>query len=198
MDGTGGFVKTCIVGGFLGVLPVLLAVFVLVQAVDLLGAVTEPIVALLPVDEIGGVEMASILALVLILTTCFAAGVLLRTRFGSWGQDLVERSLLNRLPGYTILKSVSRRVGGVDEGTIFSAALADIHGTEAWVWAFIVEEHDGGYYTLLLPNAPTPTVGTLYYVSGERVRKLDVPVAAAVNCIMQWGIGSKDLLAGKV
>lgn len=27
--------------------------------------------------------------------------------------------------------------------------------------------------------------------------ELDVPVAAAVNCIMQWGIGSRDLLAGQ-
>jgi len=197
MKGFGDFVKTCVVGGFLGVLPMLLAVFVLVEAVDMLGAITEPIVEVLPVEELGGVEVASILALLLILLACFGAGALLRTRFGAWGQSLVERGILNRLPGYTILKTVSRRVGGVEEGTIFSAALADIHGTEAWVWAFIVEEHESGYYTLLLPNAPTPTVGTLYYVAGERVKKLDVPVAAAVNCIMQWGIGSKELLAGK-
>ena len=198
MKGFGDFVKTCIVGGFLGVLPVLLAVFVLVETVDLLGAVTQPVVDMLPVEELGGVEVASILAMLLILFACFGAGALLRTRFGSWVQALIERSVLNRLPGYTVLKTVSRRVGGVEDGTLFSAALADIHGTEAWVWAFIVEEHESGYYTLLLPNAPTPTVGTLYYVSSERVKKLDVPVSAAVNCIMQWGIGSKELLAGKV
>jgi len=197
MKGFGDFVKTCILGGFLGVLPILLAVFVLVEAIDLLGAVTGPVVELLPVEELGGVEVASVLALVIILLACFGMGLLLRTRFGSWGQDVLERTVLNRLPGYTILKSVSRRVGGLEEGTVFSAALADIHGTEAWAWALIVEEHDGGYFTILLPNAPTPTVGTLYYVSSERVRPLDVPVGSVLNCIMQWGIGSKDLLAGK-
>ncbi|MGI9592645.1 MAG: DUF502 domain-containing protein [Myxococcota bacterium] len=195
MKGFGEFVKTCILGGFLGVLPVLLAVFVLMEAVNLLGAVTQPVVEMLPVEELGGVEVASLLALLLILFACFGVGVLLRTRFGSWSQGVVERAVLNRLPGYTILKSLSRRVGGLEEGEVFSAALADIHGTEAWVWAFIVEEHEGGFYTLLLPNAPTPTVGTLYYVSKERVRRLDVPVATVVNCVMQWGIGSKELLA---
>jgi uncharacterized membrane protein len=197
MKGFGGFVKTCVLGGFLGVLPVLLAIFVLVEAVDLLGAVAEPVVEMLPVDELGGVEIASLLALLLILFACFGVGVLLQTRFGSWSQAAIERAVLNRLPGYTILKSISRRVGGVEDGTAFSAALADIHGTEAWVWAIIVEEHASGYYTLLLPNAPTPTVGQLYYVSSERVRRLDVPVASVVNCIMQWGIGSSELLDPK-
>lgn len=198
MKGIGDFVKTCIIGGILGVLPVLLAVFVLIEAVDLLGAVTQPVVELLPVEALGGVEMASILALLLILLACFVAGALLRTGFGSWAQGLLERAVLNRLPGYTVIKSLSLRVGGVEEGAVYSAALADIHGTEAWVWALIVEEHEGGFYTLLLPNAPTPTVGTLYYLSAERVRRLDVPVASVLNCIMQWGIGSKELLAGKV
>jgi uncharacterized membrane protein len=195
MKGFGEFVKTCIVGGFFGVLPILLAVLVLIQAIDMLGAVAEPIVEMLPVEQLGGVEVASLVALFLLLLSCFLAGVLLRTRLGSWGQSVVERNVLNRLPGYSILKSVSQRVGGIEEGTVFSAALADIHGTQAWVWAFIVEEHDDGHYTLLLPNAPTPTVGTLYYISQERVRKLDVPVASVVNCIMQCGIGSKTLFA---
>ena len=197
MKGFGEFVKTCILGGFLGVLPILLVVFVLAEAIDLLGAVTDPVVELLPVEALGGVEIAAILALGMILFACFVAGALLRTGFGSWAQDLTERAVLNRMPGYTILKSISRRVGGVEEGTSFSAALADIHGTEAWVWAIIVEEHESGHFTLLLPNAPTPTVGTLYYVARERVRRLDVPVGAVLNCIMQWGIGSKELLAGK-
>lgn len=197
MERLGEFVKTCMLGGFLGVLPVLLAVFVLAEAVDLLGAVTEPVVARLPVEQLGGVEVASILALGLILLACFAAGALLRTGFGRWVQELAERAVLNRMPGYTILKTISRRVGGVEEGTLFSAALADIHGTEAWVWAIIVEEHESGHFTLLLPNAPTPTVGMLYHVSRDRVRRLDVPVGSVLNCIMQWGIGSRELLAGK-
>ena len=66
---------------------------------------------------------------VLVGSGAFGVGVLLQTRFGSWSQQAIERAVLNRLPGYTILKSISRRVGGVEEGTAFSAALADIHGT---------------------------------------------------------------------
>jgi uncharacterized membrane protein len=80
------------------------------------------------------------------------------------------------------------------EGTLFSAALADLHGTEARTFVFIVEDHDDGRYTVLVPNAPTPSVGVLYVLPRERVTRLSAPAASAVNCFMQWGIGSKQLL----
>ena len=106
----------------------------------------------------------------------------------------VEGALLNRLPGYQLLKTVSQRLGGMEDGTLFSAALADLHGTEARAFVFIVEDHDDGRYTVLVPNAPTPNVGTLYVLPSERVTRLSAPAGSAVNCFMQWGIGSKRLL----
>ena len=45
--------------------------------------------------------------------------------------------------------------------------------------AFIVEEHDNGDHTVLIPNAPTPMIGTLHHVRRDRVRTLDVPLADA-------------------
>lgn len=79
------------------------------------------------------------------------------------------------------------------EGSTISVAIATIRDCE--VLAFIVEEHDNGDYTVFVPTAPTPTIGTSYFLKREKVRKLDVPMAAGVDCIMQWGVGSKSLLA---
>ena len=62
------------------------------------------------------------------------------------------------------------------------------------VLGFIVEEHEDGMVALFVPASPTPTVGFLYYVKADQVRKLDVPVASALNCVMQWGVGSKAIL----
>ena len=61
--------------------------------------------------------------------------------------------------------------------------------------AFIVEEHDNGDFTVFVPSAPTPTIGSVHCMRPEKVRKLDVPMSAAVNSLMQWGIGSKELFA---
>jgi uncharacterized membrane protein len=188
------FVKTCIVGGFFGILPILLTVFVLAEAVDVLDGISTPLAEKLPIEELGGASAARIVALILIVAACFLAGLVLRTRFGTWSTGFVEGAVLNRLPGYQLLKTVSQRLGGLEEGALFSAALADLHGTEARVFVFIVEDHDDGRYTVLVPNAPTPNVGTLYLLPRERVTRLSAPAASAVNCFMQWGIGSKRLL----
>ena len=194
MKGVADFVKTCIVGGFFGILPILLTVFVLAEAVDILDGISAPLAEKLPIKELGGATAAQIVALILIVAACFLAGLLLRTRFGTWSTGLVEGVVLNRLPGYPLLKTMSQRLGGREEGTLFSAALADLHGTEARVFVFIVEDHDDGRYTVLVPNAPTPNVGTLYVLPRERVTRLSAPAASAVNCFMQWGVGSKQLL----
>jgi uncharacterized membrane protein len=172
------FVKTCIVGGLVGILPILLTAFVLAEAIDLLDGISTPLAEKLPIEELGGVTAAQIVALVLIVAACFLAGLLLRTRFGMWSTGFVEGAVLNRLPGYQLLKTVSQRLGGLQEGTLFSAALADLHGTEARAFAFIVEDHDDGRYTVLVPNAPTPSVGILYVLPRERVTRLSAPACA--------------------
>lgn len=195
MKGIVDFVKTCVVGGFFGILPILLIALVMGEAVDLLSGIASPIAEALPVEELGGVEVARLVALGIILGACFLAGLLLRTRFGTWSTGLVEGALLNRVPGYRMLKTLTHRLGGLDEGTLFSAALADLHGSDSRALAFIVEEHADGRYTLLVPNAPTPTVGTLYVLPRERVQRIAATPAAVLNCFTQWGIGSSRLLA---
>jgi len=49
-----------------------------------------------------------------------------------------------------------------------------------------------------VPSAPTPAVGTIYYLTEDRVRRLDVPVQAAAKLIMRLGVGSAELLRGKI
>lgn len=188
------FVKTCIIGGLVGILPILLAVLLVMEAIDILSAITGPIAEQLPIDELGGVEIATVVALLMILAACFLVGLVLRTRIGVASTRLVEDAVLNRLPGYTLLKTASRRIGGVEEGAVLSAGLADLHGSDSRAIVLIVEEHDDGAFTVLVPNAPTPTIGALYVLPAGRVTRLPASTAAVFNCFTQWGMGSKQLL----
>ena len=140
-----------------------------------------------------GIEIATLIAILLILATCFITGLIMRTQIGVRSRKLVERIGLNRLPGYTLVKSLTQSFAGAMEGSTISVAIAANRDCE--VLAFIVEEHDNGDYTGFVPNAPTPTIGTIYFLKREKVRQLDVPMAAGVDCIMQRGVGSKSLLA---
>jgi hypothetical protein len=71
-------------------------------------------------------------------------------------------------------------------------ALARIE--DAWVLSFVVERHPSGLFTVFVPSAPTPAAGSIYYLTAERLKLLDVSVSTAVGCIMRLGIGSHELL----
>ena len=99
---------------------------------------------------------------------------------------------MERLPGYSLMRSLSRQITGQEEGVSFSPALVEIE--EALVPAFLVEEHEDGSYTVFVPASPTPTIGSLYILPRARVHPVDVPFAKAVKCVGQWGVGSGELL----
>ena len=187
------FIKTSVIGGFFVILPVALILFLLVELAEIVILITEPVTEHLPIETLGGIEVATLVAIVLILGACFVTGLAMRTQIGVRFGELVERFGLNRLPGYTLLKSLTQSFSGVQDGSAFAVAVATIRDSD--VLGFIIEEHDNGDFTVFVPAAPTPTIGTVYCLKPEKVRKLDVPMSEAVNCIMQWGIGSKALFA---
>ncbi len=187
-----GYFKTTVIGGFFVILPVALVIFLLMELVGVVLLLTSPVTELLPVETLGGIELATLIAIILILAICFITGLIMRTQIGIRSREFAERIGLNRLPGYTLVKSLTQSFAGAKDGSIISVAIATIRDGD--VLAFIVEEHDSGDYTVFVPTAPTPTIGTIYFLNQQKVRKLDVPITEAVDCIMHWGIGSKALL----
>lgn len=197
MKGIAEFLRTTVVGGFFVALPTALVVFLIAETVSLLGGVLEPLVAQLPIERLGGVELATLAALVLALAFCFAMGLVVRTGVGSRVNAWLEQVILGRLPGYELLRTLTRRLAGTEATARFAVALARLHDGGAQAFVFIVEQHENGDYTVFLPAAPTPTLGFVYYVREQDVQRLDVPMARAVNCIMQWGVGSRDLISAR-
>lgn len=193
MRGLVDFIKTTIVGGFFVVLPVVLIVFLLGQAVAALVGVVAPLADELPVRELGGIGVATLLAILVVLALCFITGLLVRTRIGTLVRDWLEGRLLNRLPGYTIIRNLTHRFSG-EEGTEFAPALVDLYGANTQALALIVEEHQDGSYTVFVPLAPTPTVGQVHLVPPERVRRVNAPLGTVLNSVMQWGVESNKFL----
>jgi uncharacterized membrane protein len=188
MKGLIEFAKMTVIGGLLVILPVAVAGMVLAKIVGLLLAVLRPVAAELP----GGSHFAMVLAVVVVVGACFVTGLTVQTRVGQRVREIAERRLLERLPGYTLLRSLSRRVAGEEEGMKLAPAMAVIE--EALVPAFIVERHADGRYTVFVPAVPTPTVGAVYILPEDRVFPLDVPFATVLKCVSRWGDGAGELL----
>ena len=182
------FIKSTLIGGMLVILPFGLVAMVVLKIVGMLAPLAAPIVDRLP----HALRHPIVIGSVLLLLLCFVVGLLARTRAGRGAGTSFERAILNRIPGYEIVRSLTRRMGNVEETEKFAPALAEFE--DALVPAFVVEKHTDGRYTVFVPSAPTPAVGAIYIIANERVHLVDLPFLKAVKCVSSWGAGSAELV----
>ena len=188
MKAVNEFTKATLIGGLIVILPLGLLALVAEKIVEIIRPLANSIAAWLP----RWFHFPDIVALVLLLLLCFVAGLLAETRAGQSAGNFFERVILNHIPGYSIVRSFTRRIGNFEESEKFTPALVELE--DALVPAFVVEKHIDGRYTVFVPSAPTPGVGSIYILASERVHLLDVSLLTAIKCITSWGAGSDELL----
>ncbi len=77
-------VKTIIVGGLIFLVPFAVGLLVLGKVYGVAMRLAEPLDGMIPIEAIGGVALANILAVAIILLACFLAGIV-ATR--TWGRS---------------------------------------------------------------------------------------------------------------
>jgi len=177
-----------LVAGVLLLAPIYLAILLLLKAMKSLGRMVRPLASLLPKSFPG----ETVISFFVVLLLCLLVGIALRTQIGQATRSRIENSVLQRIPGYEMFRSMTRQLAGDSRESAWKPALAEIE--DALVPAFIVEELDDGRFTVLVPSAPTPMAGAIYILSAERVHPLDVPFTEAVKAVTRWGTGSKELV----
>ena len=70
------FLKTTVIGGLVFLVPLVVLGLVIGKAIGVMLIVAEPMASFLPVDSIGGVALANLIALACIVLICFLAGLL--------------------------------------------------------------------------------------------------------------------------
>ena len=184
------FTKTTLVGGILVMLPIYLSVLLLLKAISGLMGLVAPITEGLP----EALPFREVIAILLLIGACFICGIAVRTGPGLRAKNAIERSVLEKIPGYALIRGLAGKIiGGSDEQS-FTVVLAEIE--DALVPAFLIEDCGGGQCAIFVPSVPTPAAGAIYIIATERVHRVDVPFTQAVSVISKWGSGSKALLAG--
>ena len=182
------FAKTTLIGGILIILPIYVSLLLLAKAAKGLLALLSPITAAIPAS----VESREIMAVLVLAAVCFVAGAIARTGPGLRAKKSFERAVLERLPGYALLRGLAARFTGQGDGLTFAPALVEIE--EALVPALIIEELEDGSYTVLVPSVPTPMAGQLYILPRERVHRVDVPLTTALKVFSKWGTGAGEFV----
>jgi uncharacterized membrane protein len=118
-----------------------------------------------------------------------------RTASGNKIKSWIDNSIISSIPAYQVLKSMAAGMAQIESSANIRAALARIE--DAWQPALLLEELENGLLTVFVPQAPTPMSGSIFYLTAERVKVLEVPISRVLICVRRMGLGSRALLHGR-
>ncbi len=194
MDSIKSFLKTTLVGGLLFLVPVVLVIVVMRHAMQFADKLAEPLAGVLPVSHVGGIGVATLIAIAILFVIAFLAGLLSRTGPGQRVTTWFEESILGGLPQYRMVKSLADGLTQLENSTGLQPVL--MRGDEGWMLGYQMEELPDGWRVVFLPASPTPMSGNVMYVEASRVQVLDLSMRDAMQLVKRLGLGSAEKLRG--
>lgn len=174
--------------------PIVVAIIVLGKALSVAHKLVDPLAAHIPYESVIGLRMPLVLAVVLIVVFCFLAGFLAHAAAARRFINKLEDDVLSNIPGYEFLKGVAEGVLGNGRQTVKQTVLARIE--DAWQIAILMERLENGHVAVFVPDAPNPRSGSVYFMTEDRIKPIDVPQSSALKCVKRMGAGSNALLHG--
>jgi uncharacterized membrane protein len=194
MEAIRKFFKTTLIGGLIVVLPIAIFAALVHWLVGLVTGMLQPLVEQLTAQAAQiPPALAYVIVAAAILALCFAIGVAVRTSIGRWFHETIEGRILKRIPGYTLIRETVIQFVGNKKSPFSSVALVRINAADAYMTAFITDEHEDRY-TVFVPTGPNPTSGNIYHLPKDFVHPVDVAVEDAMRSIISCGAGSKALV----
>jgi uncharacterized membrane protein len=192
MNAFKSFLKSTVVGGLTFLIPVVLLVLVLKEALQLARTAAVPVAELLPFNKVAGIAVATLLEVALLLLVAFLAGLAARTATGRRMTRWFEDSILGALPQYRMVKTMAEGFAQVENDSNLQPVLVFID--DVWQLAYRMEELHDGWVAVFVPQSPTPMSGNLLFVEATRVRPLDIPMHEALALVKRMGSGAAAVL----
>jgi uncharacterized membrane protein len=182
-----------IVRGILFLVPIVLIAVLAREGYGMLRRLSQPIARLLPKDHLFGIVAEDLISIAAIMVVFLIAGLFVGTRPGRFLSDRLERTVLYRTPGYLLVRGAMGGLPGLSGEAHPQPALVETD--DGWAFALVVERGPPGFCTVFLPDAPTPTSGSVRIVESSRVRPLDATMLNLLACLTRSGTGAGALAA---
>lgn len=192
MKGMFQFVKTTVIGGVVFLVPLVIVIVLADKALDIMKKVAEPLSGFIPIDAVGGIAIANVLAVALIVLICLFAGIAARTAAAGRLVHVLESSILSHIPAYGFVKGMTASIAGAEADKAMTAVLARLDDYSQI--AFEIERLEGGKVVVYLPGSPNPWSGSVCIMTEDRIQPIDATMISAVRNIKHIGKGSGDLL----
>jgi uncharacterized membrane protein len=188
------FIFTTVIGGLLFLVPVVFLGIVLTKAAGFMMVIAQPLAAWVPVDSIGGVALANLIAVAAVILLCFLAGLVARHALAGKLVKNLESKVLVKIPGYSMVKGI---VSGFDESNTAGLKPVALQLGTAERVGFEVQKLPDGRSVIYIPSAPSPWSGVTQVLPPEQVTYLEVPVTKIIEITENYGHGMNELLSSK-
>ena len=183
-------VRTTILGGILFLLPLILIIFLLSKALNLIERLSQPIVDAVGVRTVGGVAVVTFVAIAALLLISFLTGMLARTRLGQAAYSSLESSILGILPQWRMARGLVESFGAEKTSDV---EIVLVPSDAGWCLALVLEKPAGDWWTVFIPGAPQWTSGSISYAHSEQVHQTGLTFAETIMLIRRCGVGSRPV-----
>lgn len=189
-----GFIFTTIIGGLFFLVPLMFLIFILGKAIEAMMVIAEPLADWLPVDTIGGVALANLLAILAVIVVCFLAGLIARHSAASGFVKTLETKVLAKIPGYAMIKGIKSGFDSSEAAGMKPVSL--MLGTAERI-ALEIEKLPDGRSMVYIPSAPSVWSGVTQILPADQITYLDIPITSVMELTEKFGHGVDELLQSK-
>jgi uncharacterized membrane protein len=180
------------VAGILLLLPILVAIVVVREAVRLLKEVVDPLAKMLPFERILGVQAENVVSFVLLLAVCLLAGLFATTAAGRRITLWLERHILQYLPLYGWAMTMVRNLLNTGSDRPTEVVLLDIgDGIEQVAW--VTGRPVPGKAVVYVPDPPDGQSGAVFLTPEEKIRPAGLTMIQALDLLRRLGGGSTEM-----
>jgi uncharacterized membrane protein len=183
--------KTMLIGGLIFLVPFAVALLVIGKVFSVSMHLAEPVAAWIPIDAVAGIALANILAVAIILAACLLAGIIATSTRGQRLYRRMDEWLLNLIPRYAFIKSMTDSLGGQQQSTLRPVL---VRFDDLAQIAFEVDRGPGDLVTVYLPGSPDPWSGSVAHVTSDRVDPVAGDFASTIKSLRRIGRGSSVVL----
>lgn len=189
------FIVTFILGGLIVILPVVFLwiafSWLFEKITGLIQPLTSLVITYLPLPETAG----DIIALTIILFLCFIIGRIIRTGVGKFIHGGLEKLLLRKIPGYTMIKETLVQLLGREQTPFTKVVLVQLFPRKNVFMTGFITNETKKLITVFVPTGPNPTSGNMFHLPKEQVHILEgISVEDGLRTIIACGAGSSDLI----
>ena len=190
------FILSMVIGGFGVVLPLIVLVFFFKWLKDVIANAIRPFAGQLTNWFSISHTTAAWIAIGIVVLVCFLIGLIIRTRVGTFVHTKLEKIVLQRIPGYKLIRDSIKPFLNRDGRAIFDKpALIRPYGNGTMMTCFITDVSEKtGTCTAFVPTSPNPTNGLVFHVKQEDVTYLDASFEDVMKTIVVGGAGTSQLI----